>query len=97
VELLSRQPKRRTTSVAWPADVDRRLNLLVQLAAAGGERTSRAEILAALVTAAETDPAALSTLLHTYRQLPDDALADDGHRDDLPTVRSPGPRRAPLP
>lgn len=93
MELLCRQ-QRRTTSVAWPTDVDRRLGILVRAAAAAGERTSRAELLAALVTAAEVDPDRLAVLLHHYRRLPSDALSDDEERDDLPVVQTPGPRRA---
>ncbi|MFJ9131293.1 hypothetical protein ACIRJS_45185 [Streptomyces sp. NPDC102340] len=96
MELLRHQ-RRLTSSVSWPADIDRRLNILVRAAAAGGERTSRAEILAALVAAAEVDPEDLTSLLHRYRRLPAEALADDAERDDLPIVPTPGPRRIPHP
>ncbi|MEU1542030.1 hypothetical protein ABZ461_28760 [Actinacidiphila glaucinigra] len=93
MELLCHQ-RRRTTSVGWPVDVDDRLNLLLRAAAAAGERTSRSELLAALVATVDLDPAHLAALLHAYRQLPADALValDESH-DDLPVVRSPGPRR----
>ncbi|MFF0000748.1 hypothetical protein [Streptomyces avermitilis] len=94
MELLHRQQQRRTTSVQWPEDIDRRLNILVRAATAAGERTSRAELLAALVAAADTQPEQLALLLHRYRRLPETALADDESREDLPQVRSPGPRRA---
>ncbi|MFC6067032.1 hypothetical protein [Streptomyces ochraceiscleroticus] len=93
MEMLCQQT-RRTTSVSWPTDIDRRLNLLVRAAAAAGERTNRAELLAALVTAAETDPDQLAELLHRYRRLPGDALGHDSDREDLPAVRAPGPRRS---
>ncbi|WP_329266666.1 hypothetical protein [Streptomyces sp. NBC_01451] len=93
MELLHHQQQRRTTSVQWPEDVDRRLNILVRAATAAGERTSRAELLAALVTTAEAQPEQLALLLHRYRGLPEDALADDAGRNDLPHVRTPGPRR----
>ncbi|MFF9078764.1 hypothetical protein ACF1BR_03655 [Streptomyces rubiginosohelvolus] len=93
MELLCHQ-QRQQTSVLWPEDIDRRLNILVRTAAAAGERTSRAELLAALVAAAETDPEMLASLLHHYRRMPADALAEDRERSDLPVVRSPGPRRA---
>lgn len=92
MELLCHQ-QRHMTSVTWPMDVDRRLNVLVRAAAAAGERTSRAELLAALVTAAEVEPEQLAALLHHYRRLPADALTEDQDRDDLPVVRAPGPRR----
>ncbi|MEU9015718.1 hypothetical protein AB0D12_39815 [Streptomyces sp. NPDC048479] len=91
MELLCHQA-RRTTSVAWPADVDQRLNLLVRAAAAAGEQTSRAQLLAALVTAVRVDPDHLAELLHRYRRLPADALADHSSHD-FPSVRAPGPRR----
>ena len=93
MELLCQQA-RRTTSVSWPADIDDRLNLLVRAAAAAGERTNRAELLAALVAAADTAPDQLADLLHRYRRLPSDALALDGDCDDLPAVRPPGPGRS---
>ncbi|MGW6638258.1 hypothetical protein [Streptomyces cyaneofuscatus] len=93
MQLLCRQ-QRHQTSVFWPQDIDRRLNILVRSAAAAGERTFRAELLAALVAAAVTDPETLVSLLHSYRRMPADALADDQDRDDLPVLRSPGPRRA---
>ncbi|WP_046498436.1 hypothetical protein [Streptomyces odonnellii] len=84
----------RTTSVQWPEDIDRRLNILVRAATTAGERTSRAELLAALIAAADTQPEQLALLLYRYRRLPKTALADDESREDLPQVRSPGPRRA---
>ncbi|MBL1120485.1 hypothetical protein JK364_50575 [Streptomyces sp. 110] len=96
MELLCHQ-KRRTTSVTWPGDVDRRLNILVRACAAAGERTSRAELLAALVATTVVEPERLAALLHRYRRLPADALADDEDRDDLPVVRLPGPRRTTSP
>lgn len=91
---LLHQQRRRQTSVLWPEDVDRRLNILVRAAAAAGERTSRAELLAALVAAADVEPEQLAALLHHYRRLSADALTGDQDRDDLPDVRAPGPRRA---
>ncbi|MFD8778497.1 hypothetical protein [Streptomyces sp. NPDC057636] len=90
---LLRHQQRLATSVSWPTDIDRRLNILVRAATAAGERTSRAEILAALVTAAEVEPEQLASLLRHYRRLPADALAEDEARDDLPVVPTPGPRR----
>jgi hypothetical protein len=92
MELLHQQ-RRRQTSVLWPEDVDRRLNILVRAAAAAGERTSRAELLAALVAAVDVEPEQVAALLHHYRRLPADALTGDQDRDDLPAVRAPGPRR----
>ncbi|MFF9127979.1 hypothetical protein ACF09J_32785 [Streptomyces sp. NPDC014889] len=45
------------------------------------------------MTAAEVRPAVIAELLHTYRQLPVDALEADNTREDLPSVRSPGRTR----
>lgn len=92
MDLLCQQ-QRHVTSVSWPVDVDTRVNVLVRAAAAAGERTSRAELLAALVSAVEVDPQHLADLLHRYRRLPSDTFADDKDRHDLPVVRPPGPRR----
>lgn len=92
MELLCHQ-QRRNTLVSWPEDVDHRLNLLVRAVTAAGEHASRAQLLAALVAATEIDPDHLAEILHRYRRLPADALSVDNHRDDLPTVRTPGPRR----
>ncbi|MEV0850563.1 hypothetical protein AB0J21_32735 [Streptomyces sp. NPDC049954] len=93
MELLCHQ-QRRMTSVTWPAGVDDRLNILVRAAAAAGEHTFRAELLAAMVTTIETDPEKLTELIHRYRRLPANALDEDNNRDDLPEVRAPGPHRS---
>ncbi|MFD8220478.1 hypothetical protein ACFV2U_44120 [Streptomyces sp. NPDC059697] len=92
MELLWQQP-RRNTLVSWPDDVDRRLDILVRTAAAAGEQTSRSQVLAALVAAADTHPDTVASLLHAYRRLNADALTDENEREDLPTVRTTGPRR----
>ena len=92
MELLWQQP-RRNTLISWPEAVDQRLDILVRATTAAGENASRSQILAALVTAADTDPQALARLLRSYRRLHADALAGDNDRTDLPTVRTPGPRR----
>ncbi|MFE7541057.1 hypothetical protein [Streptomyces platensis] len=92
MDLLCQQ-RRHVTSVSWPVDVDNRVNTLVRAAAAAGERTSRAELLAALVSACEVDPERLADVLHEYRRLPSGEFAGDEDRDDLPLVRPPGPRR----
>ncbi|WP_329574970.1 hypothetical protein OG500_38000 [Kitasatospora sp. NBC_01250] len=92
MELLWQQA-RRNTLITWPEDVDRRLDILVRSATAAGENTSRSQILAALVTAAGTDPQHLAAILRAYRLLRTDALTGDSHRDDLPAVRTPGPPR----
>ncbi|RPE37188.1 hypothetical protein [Kitasatospora cineracea] len=92
MELLWQQA-RRNTLISWPEDVDRRLDILVRAATAAGENTSRSQILAALVTAADPDPQHLAATLRAYRLLHTDALTGDSQRDDLPSVRNPGPSR----
>ncbi|MEU5609769.1 hypothetical protein AB0H03_13730 [Streptomyces sparsogenes] len=93
MELLWQRPRRKTL-VDWPEDVDTRLDVLVRAAAAAGEQTSRSQILAALVTAAEVRPVLIAQLLHSYRQMPADALDADNSRDDLPSVRFSGRTRS---
>jgi len=92
MELLCRQP-RRNALITWPEEVDRRLDVLVRAATAGGTPASRSQLLAALVAAADTDPDVLAELLRNYRRLPADALTTGNDRDDLPTIRNPGPPR----
>ena len=92
MDLLWQQP-RRNALISWPKDVDERLDILVRAAAAAGEQTSRSQILAALVTTAETSPDAIAEFLRTYRRLSSDALTADNERPDLPTIRTPGPAR----
>ncbi|MFB7225126.1 hypothetical protein [Streptomyces sp. NPDC056227] len=55
MELLCHQ-QRCQNSALWSEDVEHRLNTLVRAAAAAGERTSRAELLAVLVIAVEVAP-----------------------------------------
>ena len=89
------QAQRRKTLVDWPQAVDDRLEILVRAAMAAGENTSRAQVLAALVAAADTTPEALASLLRAYRRMDTADFAADHVREDLPAVRHPGPRRSP--
>ncbi len=57
--------------------VSERLAGLAEIAESGGERTSRKELVAALILAAPADEAHLSSLLWTYRR----ATADDARLD----------------
>lgn len=66
-ESLSDSP-RRTTSVNWPIAVDERLDKLLALARASGERTSRAQILATLVMGAPLDGEGLGVMVREYRR-----------------------------
>ncbi|MGW1554598.1 hypothetical protein [Streptomyces sp. NPDC002346] len=74
MELLCHQ-QRCQTSVLWSEDVEHRLNTLVRAAAAAGERTSRAELLAVLVIAVEV--AASSALRCTASDADDHVVAGD--------------------
>jgi hypothetical protein len=56
------------TQVYWPLVVDNQLDELVGSARAAGERTSRAELLAALVWHASTDGEGLGVMVRTYRR-----------------------------
>jgi hypothetical protein len=87
------QAQRRRTLVDWPQAVDDRLEILVRAATAAGENVSRAQLLAALVAAADPTPDTLAELLRNYRQMHLADFAAHHDREDLPTVRHPGPRR----
>jgi hypothetical protein len=65
-----RGAERWTTNVSWPAPIDQRLSLLVDLAIDAGEPTSltRAELLAAFVFDAPDDGAKLRAMLGRYRK-----------------------------
>ena len=57
----------RQASIAWPLPVDIRLERLLGQAKAAGERTSRRELVAALVATCELTDAQLSEMLRRYR------------------------------
>jgi hypothetical protein len=56
------------TQVYWPVIVDNRLDELVGLARAAGERASRAELLAALVWHASMDGEGLGVMVRACRR-----------------------------
>jgi hypothetical protein len=64
---LSRAPGR-AIGVSFPLPVSARLDELVGQAELAGNRTSRKELLAALVLAAADDPDALDELVRNYRR-----------------------------
>ena len=78
-----------------PAPLSERLDDLVQLVEAAGDRTNRKELIASLILAAPEAGEKLSTLLRAYRQASARAARLDGSTDE-PTIgiRSyrPGPR-----
>lgn len=93
MELLKDSVKR-TTSVQWPEVVDARLDALVSLAAAKGEKVSRAELLGMLVSEAPLDGQRLGRSIRAYRRLRLDAFTRvTAALGELPPIRRPGRRR----
>ncbi len=88
------QGDRRKVLLAWPQAVDVRLEVLVRAATAAGENVSRSQMAAALIARASVDPEELAQTLREYRRMGHADFIDGNTRDDLPTVRHPGPNRA---
>ena len=81
--------------IRWPLAVGQILDLLVAAAEEAGERTSRKELLAALVATQKHDGAALGRALKRYRKMSvGDALGvEAGGQAVVQLVRhGPGPR-----
>lgn len=91
-----RDTERWPTNISWPAPIDQRLDALRNLAIDAGESTSlsRAELLAALVAAAEPDGAALRGALERYRlaSVRDIALNTEDEDVIILSQRRPGRR-----
>lgn len=85
----------KAAATTWPYPIDRRLDQLVDAARDAGERTTRKELAAALVFAAQPDGEALGELLKRFRRArARDAVVDSVDGDNvlrLPRHR-PGPR-----
>ena len=82
-------------AVDWPVALHHRVDQLVELAEGVGERTSRKELVAALVLASPTDGNELSDMLRTYRTaLTRDALLNVPSSENVVELRrrGPGPR-----
>jgi hypothetical protein len=92
-ERLARaRPK--SASLSWPIPVDGYLDELLEIVEDDGERTSRKELLAALVFATEPDTEALVRALHDYRRATVADLVDRlGAPDALPDNVVEFPRR----
>jgi len=92
--LLPACPEKRI-GIALPAPISERLDDLVEVVEASGERTNRKEVLASLILAAPTAGTEISALVRTYRQTAARGARLDGGTDQ-PTlfIRShpPGPR-----
>ena len=82
-------------AVAWPLPVDARLDQLLARARDAGERTSRREIVAALVAMCDLNGDDLGTLLRRYRTSRlRDVVEVASDADAVPFARQrPGPRR----
>lgn len=92
-----RSGDRRNTLVYWPAAVDERLNLLLDLLQRHGENASRAQILAALVAAAPLDADKIAQQVRAYQQLDEESFTAEHtrHPRSQQPRRKPGPRRPP--
>ncbi len=92
--LLPECPEKRV-GLSLPAPISQRLDDLVRLAEASGERTNRKELLASLILASPRTGKDVSGLLHTYRQSAAREARLDGNADE-PTIpiqsHPPGPR-----
>jgi len=92
--LLRDCPEKRV-GLDLPAPISERLDDLVRLVEAAGDRANRKELMASLILAAPETGEELSNLLRSYRQASARAARLDGSTDD-PTIgiRSyrPGPR-----
>jgi hypothetical protein len=87
-------------AVDWPVAIHHRVDELVALAVAEGERTTRKELVAALVLAAPESGEDLGKLLRSYRKgVARDALINVSKGENVVELRRPGPgprvRRAP--
>ena len=91
-----RSPQR-NSGLNLPHAVDFKIDDLLDIAADAGERSSRKEIVAALIAVATTDPDQLVEILRTYRSLSNGAiLASEGSTDaQVVELRQagPGPRK----
>lgn len=94
-ERVSRSRDKKNAAIQWPRAIDARLDQLHALASNAGERTTRAELAAALICAAEAQGQALRDVLTSYRLKTNlDVLIDTPTSGDvvqLPLHR-PGPR-----
>jgi hypothetical protein len=82
-------------AIDWPVALHHRVDQLVELAEGVGERTSRKELVAAVVLAAPEEPERLSEMVRTYRTaFTRDALLNVPAGENVIELRrrGPGPR-----
>jgi hypothetical protein len=77
-----------TTSIRWTPEIDRKLTRMVQRVLASAGKTSRSEVLAALVASQEPDLKHVQRLLETYR---DQFGPDASPKRRSVSRRRPGP------
>jgi len=93
---LLRECSESNVGLALVRPISDRLDALVTLAEASGDRTNRKELMAALILKAPSDGAELSDLIRRYRlaTAADSRLDDAGADAPLVVIpMSPGPRR----
>ncbi|MFF1876605.1 hypothetical protein [Leifsonia sp. NPDC058230] len=92
---LLRDSKDKQVSFRWPMALDQRLDALVDRAEAAGERTTRREVLAALIANADLAGAELGELIRGLRRARvGDVVLDADPKDNVVTLLNyrPGPR-----
>lgn len=88
--------KDRQAGISWPLPVDAKLEQLLDTARAVGERTSRREIVAAIIAMTKLTGDELSALLRSYRLARvGDILLQSSDTSNVVkfTKHGPGPRR----
>ena len=84
----------KAAAIRWPRAVDRRLDQLVERANNVGARTSRSELAAAIVAAAEVDPEELlGAVLHWRTAIVREVIVDVPAGDEALYLVSYGPGR----
>jgi len=92
--LVVRSPERQG-AVAWPLPIEGKLDVLLRRAEEAGERTSRKEVVAAVIAAYNADGKKMSTLLKRYRRMTVRellAVPQSENVIDIEQRRKPGPR-----
>ena len=85
--------QKRSTLIYWPESVDQRLDELLQLVLMTGAHASRAQLLAALVVAAERDGEKLAEAVRAYRRMTVTAVPSATKKRGRPGPQRPDSRR----
>ena len=95
-EKVARSRDKKNAAIQWPRAVDARLDQLHELATNAGERTTRAELAAAIIVATDAEGERLRQLLTNYRLKTNrEVLIGDAPSGDVVQlkVHRPGPRK----